>query len=121
MVVIRLSPAGRKGNEVYKIMVTNKAAKLSGRFIEKVGLYTCDKTGKDDLKIDAERFNFWVSKGAQPSPRLLNLIRTQKIDLGASATNAPAKEAAEAAPKAEKKAPAQKPAKPAAKAAAKKK
>jgi len=108
-------------------MVSEKDAKLTGRFLEKIGIYVPrpGKEGKDSLQIDSERFTYWTKLGAQPSPRLATLLKTHKIDLGATATPAAPKEAkvakpaTAAAPKAAK--PASAAVAPAKKAAPKKK
>jgi small subunit ribosomal protein S16 len=95
MVVIRLAPSGRKHSPVYKIMVAEKDAKLTGRFIEKLGIYKPGKE-KDEFHIDTERYTHWVKKGATPSPRIESLIREQ-LALGAAAnTSAVAKKEAKA-------------------------
>lgn len=73
MVVIRLAPGGKKHTPVYRISVASKGAKLTGRFLERVGTYKPGTNGF--FKLDKERFDYWVSKGAQPSPRLSKLIK----------------------------------------------
>jgi small subunit ribosomal protein S16 len=77
MVVIRLSPGGRKKAPVYKILVAEKGAKLTGRYIEKLGIYTPgrDANSIDQLTFDQDRWNHWVQKGAIPSESLSKLIR----------------------------------------------
>ena len=86
MVVTPLSPARQKGAPVYKLTVADKNAKLTGRFIEKIGIYVPGKD-KAKLNIDMERFAHWVKLGAQPSPRVTKLIKDNPV----SATPAPAR------------------------------
>ena len=61
MVVIRLAPYGRKGDKVYKIMVSSEGKALSGRFIEKLGIL---KPGKE--KPICNRHH-WIFSGAVAS------------------------------------------------------
>lgn len=95
MVVIRLARGGKKGAPVFSLMVANKEAALGGRFIEKIGTYVPSNT-KDTLSFNQERFDFWVSKGAQPSQRVKLLLRTLAKGKQAKQPKAKAK-AAEAA------------------------
>jgi small subunit ribosomal protein S16 len=106
MVVIRLSPSGKKNSPIFKILVTDKDSRLTGRFIEKVGIYTPPKAASrsnpkrdESLDLRVERFQHWVLKGAQPSPRLMALVK--KMNPAALAVK---NEAVAAAPKAAPKA-----------------
>lgn len=117
MVVIRLARAGRKGAPVYQITVADKYAKLTGRHLEKIGIYR-PSTKKAEFTLDTTRYSFWVSKGAIASPRVEKLLKDFKVDLNAAPVaateKAPAAKAAApkaapakaAAPKAAAKAPA---------------
>ena len=91
MVVIRLAPGGKKHTPVYRIHVAQKGAKLRGRFLEKLGTYKPGKTS-GFFTINEERFNYWVSKGAQPSETLKKILKDSK-----QAAAAPAAPAAPAA------------------------
>lgn len=123
MVVIRLARAGRKGAPVYQITVADKYAKLTGRHLEKIGIYR-PSTKKAEFTLDTTRYSFWVSKGAIASPRVEKLLKDFKVDLNAAPAaateKAPAKAAAPKAAPAKAAAP-KAAAKPAAKAAPKKK
>ena len=74
MVVIRLAPAGKKGEEVYRLVVADKDAPLGGRYLERVGMYR--PKSKQELVVVQERFDYWVSKGAKPSSRVLKVLRS---------------------------------------------
>jgi len=74
MVVIRLAPAGKKGEEVYRLVVADKDSPLTGRYLERVGIYR--PKSKQELTIEQERFDYWVSKGAKPSARVLKVLKT---------------------------------------------
>lgn len=75
MVTIRLAPIGKKGEDLYKISVSNHRAKLTGRFLEKIGIY---RAAKEETFLDMDRYNFWLAKGAQPTPRVLKIIKNAK-------------------------------------------
>ena len=105
MVVIRLSPSGKKGDTVYKVTVCGKGAKLTGNFIEKLGIYKPGTGKKDLLELNTERYSHWLSKGAVPSARLVKVIKTLKPEAKVAAPVGAAAPSAKAAPA--KAAPAQ--------------
>jgi small subunit ribosomal protein S16 len=113
MVVIRLARAGRKGTPVYKITVSEKGAKLKGRFLEKLGTYK-PSTSKADFDFNPYRYSYWISKGAQSSPRVLKLLKDQKVEIPAAGTVEPVKEKVVAPPAPKRTAPPPRPEKKAA-------
>jgi small subunit ribosomal protein S16 len=79
MVSIRLSRAGAKKRPFYHLVVTDSRSGRDGRYIERLGFF--NPVGKDDqenLRIDLERIDYWIGQGAQPSDRVLSLIKTQR-------------------------------------------
>ena len=51
------------------------------KFLERVGFYNPTARGKEEkLRIDLERVKYWQSHGAQPSPRVANLLKSGKTD-----------------------------------------
>ena len=84
MVVIRLRRVGAKKRPFYHIVVADSRFAATGRFIEQVGFFNPIAVGKEvRLRLDAERVNAWVAKGAQPSDRVARLIKDN--ELGAEA------------------------------------
>jgi small subunit ribosomal protein S16 len=81
---IRLARHGTKKAPYYRIVVTDSRNPRDGRFIEKLGAYNPVVTPKK-FDIERTRFEYWTSKGAQPSETLLKLLKKYP---------APAKEAA---------------------------
>jgi small subunit ribosomal protein S16 len=79
MVVIRMARGGRKGSPVFKLMVANKRAALGGRFIEKLGTFTPSTKSSGNLEINKDRYDYWLSKGAQPSDRVKLLMKTLAV------------------------------------------
>lgn len=79
MVVIRLSRTGAKKRPFYHIVVADKRRSRDGRFIEQLGYFNPIAAGKEiKLTLDVARAEHWISKGAQPSDRVLSLIKQQK-------------------------------------------
>jgi small subunit ribosomal protein S16 len=74
--VIRLTQIGKQGERKFRIVVKEKRSKRDGGFIALLGWY--HKT-KDHLqnKIDMEKYNYWISKGAKPSPIVAEIIKVQ--------------------------------------------
>jgi small subunit ribosomal protein S16 len=71
-VAIRFSRQGKKKSPFYRIVAADKRKARDGKFIELLGTYhPITKV----LKLDAERFQKWVSVGAQPSGTLAAIIR----------------------------------------------
>jgi len=76
MVTIRLARGGAKKRPFYGIMVADQRRSPTGRFIERVGFFNPRAVGGEErLRIDTERVDFWVSKGAQPSERVASLLK----------------------------------------------
>ncbi len=76
MVRIRLQRIGRRHLPVYRVNAIDIRAKRDGRVIEQLGQY--DPTNKDEGKqfsINAERAQYWLSVGAQPSETVANLLK----------------------------------------------
>ena len=72
-VVIRLSKIGKRGEARYRVVVTEKRYRRDGEPIESLGWY--EKREKDQKKgINKERYDYWISKGAKPSPTVEKII-----------------------------------------------
>lgn len=79
MVVIRLARTGSKKRPFYHLSVADQRFPRDGRFIERVGFFNPVARGKEEsLRIDLERVEYWMSKGAQPSDRVAKLIKDAK-------------------------------------------
>lgn len=74
MLSIRLTRMGAKKKPFYRIVVTEKRSKRDGRFVESIGYYDPCRNPAD-VKIDRERVNYWIGRGAQPSETVRNLIK----------------------------------------------
>ena len=77
MLKIRLLRVGKKHDPSFRVVATNsRNAPQSGKFIEILGNYDAGK-GKPQLK--AERIKYWISKGAQVSDTVHNLLVGERI------------------------------------------
>lgn len=72
--VIRLSRTGKKGERKFRVVVKEKRSKRDGKFIELLGWYQKTQDHKKK-EINKERFNYWVSKGARPSPTVAQIVK----------------------------------------------
>lgn len=76
MVVIRMARGGAKKRPFYRLVVADKRMPRDGRYIERVGFFNPSATGQEErLRLDLERVDHWISKGAQPSDRLKSLLK----------------------------------------------
>jgi small subunit ribosomal protein S16 len=71
-VALRMSRQGKKKSPFYRIVAADKRAARDGRFIELLGTY---HPVTKVLKLDSERYQKWISVGAQPSGTLAAVIR----------------------------------------------
>lgn len=74
MVKIRLRRMGAKKNPYYRIVVSDSRSPRDGRFIEEIGSYDPLKEPVE-LKVDAERAQYWVKNGAQPTDTVKRLLK----------------------------------------------
>ena len=59
----------------FRIVVADSRSQRDGKTIEELGFYD-PKHSKE--KIDVERAEYWVSKGAQPSETVLDVMKRSK-------------------------------------------
>jgi small subunit ribosomal protein S16 len=73
---IRLARVGAKKRPQFRVVVADSRYPRDGRFIENLGTYNpmLPKDSKDRVKLDLERVKHWLSKGAQPSDRVLRFL-----------------------------------------------
>ena len=77
MLVIRFTRIGKKNQPSYRIVVVDKRkSSRAGSCIEILGTYN-PFTKKKTLKND--RIKYWISKGAQPSVSIHNLLVREKV------------------------------------------
>lgn len=74
MVRIRLRRVGRKKTPIYRVVVADVRSPRDGRFIETIGNYN-PRQAEGGLTINAERADYWLGVGAQPSDTVRSLLR----------------------------------------------
>ena len=75
-VVIRLKRFGTKKKPHQRIVVMQKTRARDSRPIEEIGYYDPSKKPVF-LKVDVERAQYWISKGAIPSPTIRRILLRQ--------------------------------------------
>ena len=79
MVSIRLSRAGAKKSPFYHLVVTDSRNRRDGRYIERLGYFNpVGKAHEENLRVDLERVDFWLNRGARPSDRVAVLLKASR-------------------------------------------
>lgn len=73
MLKIKLARFGKRNQPRYRVVVNEARDKRDGSYVEMIGQYSPTTTPKV-LEIDKERYTYWVSQGAQPTPTVANLF-----------------------------------------------
>lgn len=95
MLTIRLSRKGKKNQPFFRVVLVDKRRSAKGgRSVEDLGYVDPLKKRKS---LNKERILYWISKGAQPSDTIHNLLITEKIIEGKKIAVAKVKKSAEAA------------------------
>jgi small subunit ribosomal protein S16 len=76
MLVIRLQRVGKKNQPSYRVVLAEKTFPVKGKFIEILGNYNPRQKTK---AFEKDRILHWLSKGAQASPTVHNLLVSEKI------------------------------------------
>ncbi len=95
MVKIRLRRMGGKKQPFYRIVVTDAQSPRDGRFLESIGHYN-PRTEPETTVIDAERAQYWLSQGAQPTRAVARLLGKEGLWTSKGSPAARPKEAAAA-------------------------
>lgn len=74
MLKIRLRRQGSKHAPFYRIVVSDSQNTPKAATVEQIGFYNPTKT-PNELKIDRERVDYWVGKGAQLSDTVRSLLK----------------------------------------------
>ncbi|MFA6816818.1 MAG: 30S ribosomal protein S16 [Lentisphaeria bacterium] len=92
-VKIRLRRTGTRNAACHRIVVADSRCPRDGRFIEIIGMY--DPRHKTE-KIDLERVDYWIPRGAQPSETVSAIIKRARTgkSFGAEKLAAAAEKAA---------------------------
>jgi small subunit ribosomal protein S16 len=76
MLTIRMARAGTKKRPFYHIVVADSRAPRDGRFIERLGYFNplLPKDKTERIKLDLDKVKTWMTKGAQPSDRVMRFL-----------------------------------------------
>jgi small subunit ribosomal protein S16 len=79
MLAIRLQRLGRKALPVYRLAVQeSQRHPSSGRVVAYVGSYN---PHTKETRIDTEKVAYYLGNGAQPTPRVVRILKDQKVKL----------------------------------------
>jgi small subunit ribosomal protein S16 len=79
MLVIRLQRTGRKGHAQFRVVVQDsRRTPTSGKIVAQVGTY--DPHTKQTV-LNKERAQAYLDHGAQPSPRVVTLLKAEGVKL----------------------------------------
>lgn len=71
-----MSRGGSKKHPFYQIVVADIRAKRDGRYIERIGFFNpLARGGEVALRVDRARADYWISRGAQPTERVKQLLK----------------------------------------------
>lgn len=96
MLMIRFQRIGRTNDAAFRIVVIDKErAAKAGAIVEQVGTYSPHSKA---MTLDAESVKLWVSKGAQLSDSVKNLLIEKKVMEGTKANSLPRRPSSAKAP-----------------------
>ena len=78
MVAMRLTRIGSKKRPFYRIVVIEKRRARNGRFLEALGHYN-PLSDPAHVELNEDRARYWLSKGAQPSQTVRNILHKKEI------------------------------------------
>lgn len=73
-VKIRLKRMGMKKKPFYRVVVADERTPRDGLFIEEIGTYD-PMSNPAQIKIDVEKADAWMKKGAQPTDTVRILLK----------------------------------------------
>lgn len=80
MLVIRLQKVGKKHTATFRVVATQKTAGPRRKYLELLG--NVNRKTKA-VSLNKDRILYWISKGAQPSDSIHNLLISQGVISGA--------------------------------------
>ncbi len=73
MLAIRLKRIGRKHRPYYRLVVSDSRNRPGGQNVDEVGVYD-PLPNPSEVKVNLERVDYWLSRGAKPSTSVAKLI-----------------------------------------------
>lgn len=74
--MIRLQRTGKRGQAYFRVVILEHTSRVKGKYLELLGNYN---PHQKELKVKKDRVEYWMSKGAQISPTVNNLMVNYKI------------------------------------------
>jgi len=82
MLAIKLSKTGKTNKKMFRLIISEKSRDPYGDALEILGSYN---PHSKELAVKADRVNYWISKGAQMTSSVNNLLIEKKIIEGKKA------------------------------------
>ncbi len=79
MLAIKLSKIGKTNNKLFRLVISEKTRDPYGDVLEILGSYN---PHSKELVAKAERINYWLSKGAQMTTTVNNILVGKKVIAG---------------------------------------
>ena len=77
MLMIRLRRMGTNKRPVYRVVVSDRKKTPTAAVMEEVGFYS-PRSEPVEFRVDRERVEYWVARGAQLSPTVKSLLKQAK-------------------------------------------
>ena len=77
MLKIRLRRMGSNKRPVYRLVVSDSRKTPTAAVLEEVGFYS-PRTQPAEIRLDRERIDYWVGRGAQLSETVASLYKQTK-------------------------------------------
>ena len=77
MLMIRLRRMGSSKRPVYRVVVSDRKQTPTAAVLEEVGFYN-PRSEPVEFRLDRERIEYWVARGAQLSPTVKSLLNQGK-------------------------------------------
>lgn len=86
MTTIRLKRFGTQKRPYFRIVVQDNRIATSSKTLDEIGLYhPIEKNVEDQVKLDKEKAQSWILKGAVPSETVKKIFNKQGISLNRKA------------------------------------
>ncbi len=92
MLAIKLAKTGKTNKKMFRVIISEKGRDPYGNILEILGSYN---PHSKELAIKADRVKYWLTKGAQMTATINNLLIEKKIIEGKKATASKVKKTSE--------------------------
>ncbi len=74
--MVRLQRIGKRGQAYFRVVILEHTSRVKGKYLELLGTYN---PHQKEFKVKKDRIEHWISKGAQVSPTVNNLMVNYKV------------------------------------------